>query len=135
MRYSKKISRNKFFKILGSILILPFIYSWIFSIKRHQLINSGAGQLIIPLNLPPGISFINEIIINNQPEGFTVFSAKCTHLGCKIDNIENNHLICPCHGSVYKTDGSVIKGPSRKPLTKLKYSIDKEKANLIIELS
>ena len=135
MRHSEKISRNKFFKILGSIIFLPFIYSWIFLIKRHQLINSGAGQLIIPLNLPPGISFINEVIINNQPEGFTIFSAKCTHLGCKIDNIENNHLICPCHGSVYKTDGSVIKGPSRKPLTKLKYSIDKEKANLIIELS
>ena len=135
MRYSKKISRNKFFKILGSILILPFIYSWILSIKRHQLINSGSGQLIVPLNLPPGISFINEVIIINKPEGFSVFSAKCTHLGCKIDNIENNQLICPCHGSVYKTDGSVIKGPSRKPLTKLEHTVDKVKRNLIIELS
>ncbi len=68
-------------------------------------------------------------------EKITVFSAKCTHLGCKINNIENDQLICPCHGSVYRTDGSILKGPSRKPLTQLHYTINKEEGNLIIELS
>ncbi len=135
MKSKKKISRNKFFRILGSILLLPFIYSWILSVKRHQIIHSGSSQLIVPLDLPQGVSFVKDVIIHSQPEKITVFSAKCTHLGCKINNIENDQLICPCHGSVYRTDGSILKGPSRKPLTQLHYTINKEEGNLIIELS
>ncbi len=135
MHSSKKISRNKFLKILGAILVIPSIYSWIFSVKRHKIINSGPGELIVPLELPNGISFIEDVIIHNTSDGLKVFSSKCTHLGCKIDHLENNKLICPCHGSEYNTDGSVSKGPSKKSLTLLEYSIEREKGNLIIKLS
>lgn len=135
MQSSKKISRNKFLKILGAILIVPSFYSWILSVKRHKFVNSGPGELIVPMDMPIGISFIEDVIIHNHPEGIKVFSSKCTHLGCKIDHFENNLLICPCHGSVYKTDGSVNKGPSKKPLTILEHSIDTGKGNLIIKLT
>jgi len=135
MQSSKKISRNKFLKILGTLLLVPSIYSWIRSVKRHKIISSGPGELIVPMDLPKGISFIEDVIIHNNAKGIKVFSSKCTHLGCKIDNFENNLLICPCHGSVYNTDGSVNKGPSKKPLTILEHSIDAEKGNLIIKLT
>lgn len=41
----------------------------------------------------------------------------CSHLGCKtIFNETTNTWDCPCHGSRYKQDGTLIDGPSKKDL-------------------
>lgn len=41
------------------------------------------------------------------------FSAACAHLGCVVNwNPIENTWDCPCHGSRYEWDGTVINGPS-----------------------
>eukprot|EP00931_Biecheleriopsis_adriatica_P069635 TRINITY_DN43462_c0_g1_i1.p2 TRINITY_DN43462_c0_g1~~TRINITY_DN43462_c0_g1_i1.p2 ORF type:complete len:220 (+),score=40.11 TRINITY_DN43462_c0_g1_i1:37-696(+) len=46
------------------------------------------------------------------------FRAECTHLGCLVNwSRVQNKFVCPCHGSEYDDQGSVIKGPAPKNLS------------------
>ena len=53
----------------------------------------------------------------NNEDNFTVYSSKCTHLGCPVRWIPSAELfMCPCHGGVYFKDGDVAAGPPPQPL-------------------
>ena len=44
-------------------------------------------------------------------------SLRCTHLGCLLRfNAAERSWDCPCHGSRFDVDGSVLEGPAVKPL-------------------
>ena len=43
---------------------------------------------------------------------------ECTHLGCLVQPEfgDQGGFACPCHGSKYAADGSVLRGPAPRPL-------------------
>jgi glycine/D-amino acid oxidase-like deaminating enzyme/nitrite reductase/ring-hydroxylating ferredoxin subunit len=46
------------------------------------------------------------------------FSAACTHKGCTLTwNNADRTWDCPCHGSIFSADGSIIHGPAVEPLS------------------
>ncbi len=55
----------------------------------------------------------------------------CTHLGCTFPwNATEYEFQCPCHGSRYSADGSVVRGPAPLPLKLVRVAV-KENAILI----
>jgi Rieske Fe-S protein len=50
----------------------------------------------------------------------TVFAQNCSHLGCSVAfNKDAKSLDCPCHGSRFHLDGTVLHGPASNPLSHL----------------
>jgi cytochrome b6-f complex iron-sulfur subunit len=61
-----------------------------------------------------------QVYIVRSAEGFSAISAVCTHLGCITQwKAELNQIACPCHGSKFERNGSVIAGPAPRPLPHL----------------
>ena len=57
------------------------------------------------------------IFIVRLAEGFYALSAVCTHLAClSVWKQESGTISCPCHGSVFQRDGSIVAGPAPRPL-------------------
>lgn len=48
---------------------------------------------------------------------FLALSRTCTHLGCSVLwNEEKGRFVCPCHGSAFELNGTVITPPAPRPL-------------------
>ncbi|MET9615941.1 Rieske (2Fe-2S) protein [Kitasatospora indigofera] len=68
-----------------------------------------------------------KIVVTQPTEGqYKAFSAKCTHAGCIVDQVKNNEILCPCHGSRFSiTDGSVQgTGPAPSPLPSYQVAVE-----------
>jgi Rieske Fe-S protein len=49
-----------------------------------------------------------------------VLAQNCSHLGCSVNfNKDATTFDCPCHGSRFHLDGSVLHGPASAPLSHL----------------
>ncbi len=70
------------------------------------------------------------------PTTFVAHSRICTHEGCDT-NVVNNRFECPCHGSIFAIDGSVVQGPSTGgtigPLPELAVTFDAASNTLTIQ--
>jgi len=48
------------------------------------------------------------------------FAITCPHLGCSYAYDDGlRHFLCPCHGSQFALDGSIVHGPATAPLSHL----------------
>ena len=57
-------------------------------------------------------------------DGFYAVSSICSHLGCLVKHNDlQGFFECPCHGSQFRLDGSVITGPAVKPLRHVEVSL------------
>lgn len=96
--------------------------------------NMQTGLLYVKQRLQGGGSLADlaagdGMVIRQDGERVAVFkddegelqavSAVCTHLQCLVEfNDGDRTWDCPCHGSRFATDGSVLQGPAKQPLPK-----------------
>lgn len=72
------------------------------------------------------------IIVNTDGDNYVALSSTCTHQGCTVGySVQNNNFPCPCHGSVFNSNGSVANGPATQPLKQ--YTVTKNENVLTIK--
>lgn len=92
----------------------------------------------------PGLATVGTLVdigferamVRTSATTFDGFSRICTHQGCDTD-VVNNRFECPCHGSIFNKDGTVLRGPSIAsppitPLAKLAVTFDPVKGTITI---
>lgn len=83
--------------------------------EKAENLTTGQGTVI-----SSGLSKI--ALYRDDQNELHAFSAVCPHLGCVVQwNADEQSFDCPCHGSRFSHDGTVINGPAGKGLTKLEY--------------
>ncbi|MCA4133095.1 FAD-dependent oxidoreductase [Arthrobacter sp. M4] len=76
----------------------------------HEILAPGTGTVI-------KIGGQDTAVYKDEEGQVRTLSATCTHLGCTVGfNPSDTTWDCPCHGSRYATDGTVIQGPATKNL-------------------
>ncbi|MGE5430269.1 MAG: ubiquinol-cytochrome c reductase iron-sulfur subunit [Syntrophomonadaceae bacterium] len=121
---STQISRKSFLNWLGWMLFAAVAIVW-HSLTDWELRNRKKNSLIkIPAPVAPGLTIYGQAITFRDADSIKVYSAKCTHLGCLISKIENETLVCQCHGSRFSKEGTPLKGPASRPLDRLGFTKD-----------
>jgi cytochrome b6-f complex iron-sulfur subunit len=75
-------------------------------------------KVTLPPSLPleqPYLPVGRSVAIVKEENSVHAISRICTHLGCIVKPTDTG-FDCPCHGSKFAKDGSVIKGPAPKAL-------------------
>jgi len=82
----------------------------------------GRSQPVaIPVDAVVGLSVVGLAVVHRGADGAVrAYSARCTHLGCRIDRVAGGEALCPCHGSRFRADGAVASGPATRGLTPLR---------------
>jgi Rieske Fe-S protein len=92
---------------------------------RREQSRETPAVVVIPADVPIGLSVVESAIVYREPGGaIHAFSGRCTHLGCRIDRVIGDEAVCPCHGSRYRSDGTVVAGPATRPLRRLRIDPD-----------
>ena len=73
-----------------------------------------------------------EVLIFRNGEDNKIYAVnpKCTHQACTVDlDKQNKTLNCPCHGSKFGFDGSLVNGPAKTALPSFE---TKEEGGLVL---
>jgi Rieske Fe-S protein len=94
------------------------------------------GPVVVQLSDHPGLATVGTVVdighqralVRTSATTFLGLSRICTHQQCDTD-VRNNRFECPCHGSIFAADGSVVRGPNiaappNTPLRQLAVQVD-----------
>ena len=110
-------------------------------------------KLGLPAEFPEGLKFLPDLRLFVFRAGgvFHAISAVCTHLGCTVRaealsrpvtetaqgaSMRLTHrFACPCHGSMYRGDGTNVSGPAPKPLAWYQLAVAPDDGQLVVDLA
>ncbi|MFC4945401.1 ubiquinol-cytochrome c reductase iron-sulfur subunit [Pseudonocardia sp. GCM10023141] len=83
---------------------------------------AGPGTALGPAtDVPVGSAKIFDdqgVVVTQAAAGtYAGFSTVCPHQGCSVSKVTAGRIVCPCHGSTFALDGSVVQGPAPTGLT------------------
>jgi menaquinol-cytochrome c reductase iron-sulfur subunit len=106
-----------------------------------------------PSDFPDGLKFLPDqrLFVFREGSTFHAISAVCTHLGCtvrasaltQVKTVDvggrktrlTHEFLCPCHGSKYTGEGTVVSGPAPDPLPWRQLSLAPDDGQLVVDLA
>jgi cytochrome b6-f complex iron-sulfur subunit len=103
---------------MGSALLFALV--GMLRLPRAAVLPSPSKKfrVTLPESLAEGQAFVppgRSVAVYRDVGGVFAISTVCTHLGCIVKPAEDG-FHCPCHGSRFAPDGSVVRGPAPKAL-------------------
>jgi Rieske Fe-S protein len=127
-------------------------------VPRKQLRVAGGASLTAGQVFIVAVDLANGAIVARDAKGFYAMSAQCTHACCTVGVCSDaqcssgtdlgdacvtpkpstlaatgSAFLCPCHGSEFAADGSVIRGPAMTRLNAVKMTLDGH--DVLVDLS
>ncbi len=126
------VSRRLFLWSAGLLLAAPLPAAVASMVNRFVETRRRPRLVVVPRDVRDAVTFADGVVVTRAEGTVRAFSARCTHLGCRIDRSTGDELVCPCHGSRFHLDGSVAAGPAIRPLVPLEHEIDPDTGDLIV---
>jgi cytochrome b6-f complex iron-sulfur subunit len=99
--------------LISTALLYPLLRFLGFTIKPKPRYIKVAAPL--PAS---GYHTEREFILFVDQGAARAVSRTCTHLGCRVNFLEDKQIIeCPCHQSRFTAKGKLLSGPAKKNLT------------------
>ena len=131
----KRLSRRSLVRGAFWTLAAPAITAFAWMVSRQLQAWRQPRVVTIPGEVREAVTFVDDVIVCRDEGRVRVFAARCTHLGCSITRFSDGLLVCPCHGSKFRTDGSVAFGPASRPLDVLPHMTDPRTGALTVHVS
>jgi Rieske Fe-S protein len=125
-------ARRAFLWAAGLLLVAPLPAAVGSMVDRFLATHDRPRRIVIPPDQQGMVTFADGVIVTRAGGEVRAFSARCTHLGCLIDRSAHDLLVCPCHGSRFRLDGTVANGPALRPLAPLAHEIDPVTGSLVV---
>jgi cytochrome b6-f complex iron-sulfur subunit len=88
------------------------------------IITAGAVDDFPPNSVTP-FNTGRFYLVRQADGGFICLSHKCTHLACVVLwHAADEQFYCPCHGSRFSPDGTVLNQPATQPLARFPVTIE-----------
>lgn len=93
---------------------------------------AAAGEVLVPTADVPVDSGVivdagqTKVVVTQPTAGeYVGLSAVCPHQKCLVNEVADQAILCPCHGSQFSiTDGAVIQGPATTGLSPVAVRVD-----------
>ena len=88
-------------------------------------LGDGTKAILVRVPAPKDMAMLKMgHVVKSGKVYLAAYTLVCTHNGCtpSAPNAEGL-LACPCHGAKFNADGTVNKGPAKKPLAGIKIAI------------
>ena len=128
------MNRKSFLKLSAIALTTATVAIWNKMTNRQkQLTEKPVETKLNASKLGTGTYFFDRFIVVKPEVGIKIFSNKCTHAGCKINQEVDGQFICPCHGSRYNSEtGKVLQGPAGISLHEVHFRSDAKTGEIIV---
>lgn len=86
-----------------------------FTVPRNELLSPQGKKEADQNDIYYGAGDRLYLVDTHEDEAL---SLTCSHQGCTVAKQADGKFICPCHGAIYDSDGTVLQGPAKQNLDK-----------------